>query len=77
MELLQAYELIRKSKDIAEVISIIRYLKNTYTDAEIKLLPLDPKDPLNNMYKLTVKLGKDGWYLPIGPVAYDTLKEVI
>ena len=77
MELFQAYEMIKKSRDIAEVISILRCLKNKYPDIEIRLLPADSKDPLNSTYNLAVKLGKDGWFLPTGRGVYDILKEVI
>lgn len=77
MELLQAYEMIRKSRDIAEVISILRALKITHPDVEIRLLPADSKDPLNSTYRLTAKLGKDGWTLPTGRGVYDILKEVL
>ena len=77
MELFQAYEKLKHAKGITEVLSILRELKATYTTVDIHLIPMNLKDPLSDMYKLTVKLDKDGWFLPIGKGTYDILKEVL
>lgn len=78
MELMNAYELLKKSTNMTEVISILRDLKDTYKNAiVIRLIPINEKDPLSSIYKLSAKLDKDGWYLPIGEGTYDALKEVI
>lgn len=77
MELMEAYELLKKATSIGEVITILRELKNTHNDVDIRILPIDSKDPLNSTYRITAKLGKDGWYLPTGRGVYDILKEVI
>lgn len=78
MELMEAYELLKKATNIEEVIIILRALKDTYKDTiDIRLIPANPSDPLNSTYKLAAKVGKDGWYLPTGRGVYDILKEVI
>lgn len=77
MELMEAFEILKKSTDMTEVISILRGLKDTYkNDIIIKLIPINEKDPLSSIYKLSAKLDKDGWYLPIGEGTYNILKEV-
>ena len=77
MELMEAFELLKKSNYIGEVISILRSLKNTYGDnVVITLLPKDKSDPLNSTYALSAKIDKDGWTLPTGRGVYDILKEV-
>lgn len=78
MELMNAYELLKKSTSMTEVISILKDLKDTYkNDIVIRLIPKNEKDPLSSIYMLSAKLDKDGWYLPIGEGTYDILKEVI
>lgn len=78
MELMEAFELLKKSTNMTEVISILRALKNTYGDnVVITLLPKDKSDPLNSTYALSAKVDKDGWTLPTGRGVYDILKEVI
>lgn len=77
MELIQAYNILRTSTNMSEVIDTLRSLKDTYKDnINIRLLPYDPSDPLNSMYKIVAKTDKDGWYLPIGEGTYNILKEV-
>ena len=71
MELFQAYEKLKRAKGITEVLSILRELKHTYSAVEIQLIPS------NDIYRLTAKLDKDGWFLPIGKGTYELLKEVI
>ena len=78
MELMEAYELLKKAANVGEAITILKELKNTYKDdVDIRLLPADTSDPFNCIYKLAAKVGKDGWFLPIGRGVYDILKEVI
>jgi hypothetical protein len=78
MELMNAYELLKKSTNMTEVINILKDLKDTYkNDIVIRLIPINEKDPLSSIYMLSAKMGKDGWYLPIGEGTYDILKEVI
>ena len=78
MELIQAYNILRVSTSISEVITVLKDLKDTYKDAiKISLIPYDPSDPLNNMYELVANTDKAGWFLPIGEDTYNMLKEVI
>lgn len=77
MELIQAYNILRTSTSMTEVIETLRSLKDTYKDdIEIRILPKTPNDPLNSMYKIVAKTDKAGWYLPIGEGTYNILKEV-
>lgn len=78
MELMNAYELLKKSTSMTEIIEILRDLKDTYkNDIVIRLIPINEKDPLSSIYMLSAKLDKDVWYLPIGEGTYDILKEVV
>jgi Mor family transcriptional regulator len=75
---MNAYELLKKSTSMTEVISILKDLKDIYkNDIVIRLIPINEKDPLSSIYMLSAKMGKDAWYLPIGEGTYDILKEVI